>query len=197
MTEPNLDRPVAPTMKTGNLEELFPAETGQRPARRVNLPEITPREQEAFDCILKFKRENGGLSPTFREIMQGTTITSTSVVSYYLKKLREKGFIEMPQEHKNRSIHIIGESWQGAPDYFGSEALLTNGALVAIIQEAVNTLREYYPPRHKFSFHSRWISKNPEQLPAVIAEFLSTLGPPPEDGPEALFLSRPGQTTKK
>lgn len=53
-----------------------------------------PRLVKVYD-FLKAQIAKRGIPPTLREICQGTGITSTSVVSYYLNRLQEQGLINI------------------------------------------------------------------------------------------------------
>ncbi len=72
--------------------------------------ELTGRAKEVFDFIVLHKTENDGQSPTMREIMQNTDITSTSVVRYYLDKLKDFGYISRNQGEA-RGIWVVGGAW--------------------------------------------------------------------------------------
>lgn len=60
------------------------------------------------DAVLDFCRHyvaTHGYAPTRREIGRGCGITSTSVVSYHLAKLKEAGIIDF-REGAARTIHF-------------------------------------------------------------------------------------------
>jgi len=61
-----------------------------------------------YDYLIRFKRENDGLSPSIREIMDACDISSTSVVIYYLRDMQKAGQITM---RGKRGIAIIGGVW--------------------------------------------------------------------------------------
>lgn len=69
------------------------------------------RLKEVYNYIVAYKSLNGGRPPSLREIMNGTTITSTSVVGYYLGLLVKFELIEWSREGKARGISIPGERW--------------------------------------------------------------------------------------
>jgi repressor LexA len=54
---------------------------------------LTERQKKIIEVVEKFNQDNG-YPPAIREICDLTGISSTSVVSYYLDQLREKGVIE-------------------------------------------------------------------------------------------------------
>lgn len=65
------------------------------------------RQYDVLEKIVEYKRENG-ISPSIRELMQLTGVTSTSVMKYYLDRLEEEGLISrLP--HFSRSIMVKGE----------------------------------------------------------------------------------------
>ncbi|KAA3644805.1 MAG: hypothetical protein DWQ07_15480 [Chloroflexi bacterium] len=78
--------------------------------------ELTSREREVFGFIVRYKTDNDGVSPTIREILAGTRITSTSMVAFYLGKLEEKGLIEaLGKGVQTRNIRVIGGQWLFPP----------------------------------------------------------------------------------
>jgi SOS-response transcriptional repressor LexA len=70
---------------------------------------INYRQAEVFDFIVRYKTDNDGLSPTYREIGEECGISSTSVVRYYLVKLQDGGLITFGK--KGRGIKVIGGRW--------------------------------------------------------------------------------------
>lgn len=69
------------------------------------------RAQEIFDFIVQYKTANDGQSPTMREMMGGTDITSTSVITYYLDTLVEYGLI-LRVDKESRGIQVVGGKWR-------------------------------------------------------------------------------------
>jgi SOS-response transcriptional repressor LexA len=71
--------------------------------------------ERVYEFIVTYKRGHDGNSPTFREIMEGCAITSTSMVLYYLTGLEKRGLIRRPEpEIGNRNatkIEIVGGQW--------------------------------------------------------------------------------------
>lgn len=68
---------------------------------------LTPKEKEILNYIKDYQQEYY-LSPSFREIMKGVGLKSTSNVDRYLYNLSKKSFIYL-EEGKHRSIKIIKE----------------------------------------------------------------------------------------
>jgi len=60
---------------------------------------ILPVDTQVRDFILKFKLSHGGDSPTYREIVAGTAVSSTSHVSAILNKLDRAGMIHLDGRH--------------------------------------------------------------------------------------------------
>jgi repressor LexA len=58
--------------------------------------------------FIKEYKERYENSPTYREIMEGVGLASTSTVSRHLKALEEEGLIER-DEFRPRSIRIVKE----------------------------------------------------------------------------------------
>ncbi|PKN85928.1 MAG: hypothetical protein CVU46_09595 [Chloroflexi bacterium HGW-Chloroflexi-8] len=65
--------------------------------------------QQVFDFIVSFKRENDGLSPTVREIMESCNIPSSSNTTYILDELSRNGLIALNEG--KRGIMFIGSQW--------------------------------------------------------------------------------------
>ena len=70
--------------------------------------ENAKRLDNVLEFIIKFKTENDGNSPTFREIMAGVGLSSTSEVKYWLERLVAQGRIEFPLKNQSRFIIIVG-----------------------------------------------------------------------------------------
>lgn len=68
---------------------------------------MTRRQTEIYNVIRDYIRKYG-YSPTYREICIKTGIKSTATIHYFLKKLKEKGYIDY-QFNRNRTIKIIDE----------------------------------------------------------------------------------------
>lgn len=63
-------------------------------------------DEAVLKFIIKYKTENGGNSPTIREIIESTSVKSTSHATYILDKLEELGEIRVG--HKRNLISIPG-----------------------------------------------------------------------------------------
>jgi SOS-response transcriptional repressor LexA len=62
--------------------------------------------------IIAYKRAHDGNSPTYREMMAATGLSTTSSVAYHLEKLEAEGVIERPQQVGNtRVIEVVGGRW--------------------------------------------------------------------------------------
>lgn len=70
---------------------------------------LTPRHQKILDFLNK--RLDKGYPPSIREIGEATGISSTSVVTYYLKKLEEWGYIERDAKF-SRAVRLSGSTNQ-------------------------------------------------------------------------------------
>lgn len=68
---------------------------------------MNPRHMKVFEAICDFKCKHG-YSPTIRELVEITDYTSTSLVSYALKTLRVKGYIDYV-DGKSRTITLVRE----------------------------------------------------------------------------------------
>jgi repressor LexA len=70
---------------------------------------MTERHQKIMDFIIR--RYDEGFPPSIREIGEAADISSTSVVTYYLKQLTEMGLIERDQKFSRavRPVHVISK----------------------------------------------------------------------------------------
>lgn len=67
--------------------------------------EITPRETELLDYIIKFKEVNG-FSPSYVEMMVGINTKSSSYIDTALNHLEDKGYI-VHRYKKSRTITVV------------------------------------------------------------------------------------------
>lgn len=72
---------------------------------------IAPRQRAVLNYIIRFKRDNGGDSPTVREIMRGVGIPSTSSVQYSLDALDRAGLITRAGPYRHNRIAVTGGEW--------------------------------------------------------------------------------------
>jgi repressor LexA len=68
---------------------------------------LTQRHQKILEYL--GERENKGYPPSIREIGEATDISSTSVVTYYLKQLEEWGYIERDAKF-SRALRLSGSA---------------------------------------------------------------------------------------
>jgi SOS-response transcriptional repressor LexA len=70
------------------------------------------KREKLFEFILEYKTAHDGNSPTYREMMAATGLTTTSMVAWHLEKLEAEGRIERPQQVGNsRVIEVVGGEW--------------------------------------------------------------------------------------
>lgn len=60
--------------------------------------------------IIKFKKDNDGISPTVREIRDALGYLSTSTIAHYIDCLKTHGYIEVDWQ-KSRFIKVVGGQW--------------------------------------------------------------------------------------
>ncbi len=65
-----------------------------------------PWRQEAILRAVRASYQTRGLSPTFLEIAAATGITTTSVVSYNLRRLQEQGLVKI-EDGLSRGIRLV------------------------------------------------------------------------------------------
>ena len=75
---------------------------------------ISIRQKAILSFIIRFKRDSGGDSPTYREIMRGVGITSAAVVAHHMNVLEDRGYI-IRDDTKARRISIPGGKWTYDP----------------------------------------------------------------------------------
>lgn len=69
--------------------------------------------EKLFKFIVAYKVAHDGNSPTYREMMAATGLTTTSMVAYHLEKMELAGLIERPQQVGNsRVIEVVGGEWK-------------------------------------------------------------------------------------
>lgn len=66
--------------------------------------QLPERQQKVLDCIAEYVDEHG-FPPTVREIGDAIGVNSTSLVSYYLKRLEERGLI-VREPSMSRAIQL-------------------------------------------------------------------------------------------
>ena len=84
-----------------------------------------------YKYIIKYKRDNDGLSPSMREIMaQG--VSSTSVVTWHLNKLEQEGKINC---NGIRGIKVTGGEWRSPMKKYIDRgiAVIYIGLLLAVL----------------------------------------------------------------
>lgn len=83
---------------------------------------LNPHTIAVYQFIVEYKIKHGGNSPSIREIGDGSGITSTSNVTYHLKKLIEYGAIEC-DFNTPRNITVVGGQWVAPTLHQSPEAL--------------------------------------------------------------------------
>jgi len=69
------------------------------------------RTDDVYNFLIAYKTEHDGNSPTLRDIIDNTNITSTSIAHYHLARLEQRGLITMAGAGKTRSIMVTGATW--------------------------------------------------------------------------------------
>lgn len=79
------------------------------------LPNLTPRQQQILDYIRK--RQQSGISPTYREIGDRFGINTPNGVLCHIKALEKKGYLEREHNSRARSIRLTeaGKPRTGIP----------------------------------------------------------------------------------
>lgn len=72
------------------------------------MPELSTRRQSIVDFIRGFAEEHG-YPPTVRDIQEGCTISSTSVVDYHLRALEREGHLRR-DFRVSRGLELLGDS---------------------------------------------------------------------------------------
>jgi hypothetical protein len=88
---------------------------GRWTGKSVPVGDGIPTCERIYRFLKLHKSEHDGNSPTFREIMQGCGIPSTSMVLFYLNKLERQGLIRRPEPKVGNRfagrIEIVGGHW--------------------------------------------------------------------------------------
>jgi repressor LexA len=79
--------------------------------------DLSPRQEAILAYIKKYVAENG-YPPSMREIGQAAEVSSTSVVSYNLNILQEKGYIQRDREI-SRGVRLVEKPDQDAAPHLG------------------------------------------------------------------------------
>lgn len=66
-------------------------------------------KQGVFDFVIKYKTDNNGNSPSFRDIGAALEINSTSHIRYLLRELQKEGLLTVGQGARN--ISVPGYHW--------------------------------------------------------------------------------------
>lgn len=75
---------------------------------------LTPRQKETLDFIVRYQRENGGVSPCLTEIGAALKIASKGPVHRLLTQLEVRGFI-VRAKCKQRWIEVLSVPEKPAP----------------------------------------------------------------------------------
>lgn len=78
--------------------------------------EPTERQAEVLAAIRRLKAQNGGTSPSLRELAQVLGISHSEGVRTHLRLLRQKGYIAESTGRTARNIRLtpLGESYEAA-----------------------------------------------------------------------------------
>lgn len=76
-------------------------------------------DKKVLDFIVKYKKDNDGLSPTRREIEFAMNLNSTSYVNFCLQRLFQIGAIKLDYG-SSRGIVVVGGKWI-PPDYLNND----------------------------------------------------------------------------
>ncbi len=75
--------------------------------------ELPERQKKVLDCIEEYVGEHG-FPPTVREIGDAIGVNSTSLISYYLKRLEERGLISR-EPAMSRAIQLMAPATEEIP----------------------------------------------------------------------------------
>ncbi len=108
------------------------------------IKKMPPRRQRILSFLQVFYADNG-IPPTVRDIQRACEISSTSVVDYNLKKLREAGYINRRQDVA-RGIEILdeeGEPISNAPRVHIIGSIAAGTPIPALSTEDVESSQEF------------------------------------------------------
>ncbi|MGC9469861.1 MAG: transcriptional repressor LexA [Anaerolineae bacterium] len=89
----------------------------------VRVKDLPERQRKVLDCIETYVDEHG-FPPTVREIGDTIGVNSTSLVSYYLKRLEEQGFINR-EPSMSRAIQVTRPTTQEVAVEISDKELLS------------------------------------------------------------------------
>lgn len=78
---------------------------------------MNDREQDVYNFIVRYKSENNGNSPSYRDIGAAMDMSSTSYVKFLLKKLQEQELVSVGAGARNISVpgyKWVRVEWDGA-----------------------------------------------------------------------------------
>ena len=67
---------------------------------------LTERQKECLDFIVRYLRENGGVSPSLVDIGNALDLTSKSTVHHIVGQLELRGFIRR-EPYRQRGIEVL------------------------------------------------------------------------------------------
>lgn len=76
---------------------------------------LTQRQEAILRFIIRYKTDNGGDSPSYREIMRAVGLASQSIVHYNLGRLEARGLITRGGLGESRRIAVTGGRWVYEP----------------------------------------------------------------------------------
>lgn len=71
---------------------------------------LTPGEERVYRYIIKYKSENNGNSPSYRDIAENASV-ALCYVKKILRNLEEKGFIVL-KANQAKGIEVVNSDWK-------------------------------------------------------------------------------------
>lgn len=126
-------------------------------------PSTMKRLKVVYEFIYDYYRHHGG-SPTIREILNETPVTSTSVCRYYLLILERLNLITRDEE-KARGIRLVGAEWKPPPSIMADgDHRPTYDELLEAINQTQEVLEQAMPNGSTFRVPTAVASRNPGEL---------------------------------
>jgi repressor LexA len=117
---------------------------------------LTERQKKILE-VLENYQENEGFPPTIRDIGEHASISSTSVVNYYLDQLQEMGYIERA-DRKSRGIRLVKP--------FGEAVSGTASSMMQSTRQSIQNLGQAVVELLQIPVVGRIVAGSPMPVPA-------------------------------
>ena len=85
-------------------------EADKRHSTERALPRLSPRETLVYEAVVIFKTQQDGCAPSVAMLCEASGVSSSSLVSYYLRNIEAAGYIQVLAGKRN--IRVSGGNWE-------------------------------------------------------------------------------------